>query len=165
MAEIVDEIFSDWQELSSLLLKTQRKTNKDNDYPFFKNKKDLSLFMLKSILSLFSLEQQQEIQQTIKGSLLILKKIDVKTHSAMVINEDDFLSIKNYLERLENILKSGNENILFLVETNQNIAQFISQKQEEINHKAGLVLTPSQILCKHPFQLNGARLSEHQNQS
>ncbi|MBN6710762.1 sel1 repeat family protein [Haemophilus haemoglobinophilus] len=25
--------------------------------------------------------------------------------------------------------------------------------------------TPSQILCKHLFQLNGARLSEHQNQS
>ena len=29
----------------------------------------------------------------------------------------------------------------------------------------GIVGTQSQILCKHPFQLNGARLSEHQNQS
>ncbi|STO54732.1 ferredoxin [Canicola haemoglobinophilus] len=25
--------------------------------------------------------------------------------------------------------------------------------------------TLSQILCKHPFQLNGARLGDHQNQS
>ncbi|STO60754.1 Predicted transcriptional regulator [Canicola haemoglobinophilus] len=31
--------------------------------------------------------------------------------------------------------------------------------------KAGLRPTLSQILCKHPFQLNGARLGEHQNQS
>ncbi|VTU08754.1 Uncharacterised protein [Actinobacillus porcinus] len=28
-----------------------------------------------------------------------------------------------------------------------------------------ILLTLSQILCKHPFQLNGDRLGDHQNQS
>ncbi|MDP0246116.1 hypothetical protein Q7Z55_11735, partial [Glaesserella parasuis] len=34
-----------------------------------------------------------------------------------------------------------------------------------IDRKLGDATTLSQILCKHPFQLNGDRLSDHQNQS
>ncbi|MDE3989144.1 hypothetical protein NUQ43_07165 [Glaesserella parasuis] len=46
------------------------------------------------------------------------------------------------------------------------IAKFLTTNPLKISEKIKLpAVTLSQILCKHPFQLNGDRLDDHQNQS
>lgn len=138
---LVDQIYQHWQQINPQLKRILQANDKGGySSPFKEESEAIDLFMLKSILQLFTQEDLELIEQHIKVLSVLLKGIEESKPKHWIMEDEQVLvDIRTQLEALERVLNTKGTTISFLAENNQIIQAVFQEKINEIDQKAKLL--------------------------